>query len=639
MASGCSSGETLSEPEPAAGDLANAISQGIVTEQMLERCAQESRIDIRNKEGQTPLMLACLKGLEDVVKFLLANGANPNSKSLKDGNTPLHYACMLEDTLGNASFLERPSGHQLEPTKWRTPEISIVKLLLNYGASVQNNIDGWSPVCVAAYYLLNDFVDFFLSMGDDDIPVEDKIKASELLGVLQATLGQRPIEDAFHSFCRAINLKEGAGVNEGKVQTSELAACFSKLSLKEFHKLEEIKSVESSESALKAHAILVGEKLFPPSLKQSYFFPSLAYFASRFVFHQEKVESGFQIFSHVLDSEGCGEALPGTVLKQLSYAYHFHQVSYDMNEEPEPLVRQLTRDMLSAYVTVFKNVHIDSLLNVCHSLMQRFSVILFSEAMDWSSRNILKSTLQDIENLLSVIRSRILRERPDEYNKMPSLTFEIMTLVRKDEGVLFNCIYFLREWFLVKIRYMLLRVLPSDNASYQDRSSGNTILHMLAYSTFPATSFGCLKKVMKCIHDLARAFIRHGCSLEAVNHEGQTARDILDEFDLKKKKPNFKLIESLLSPPTTVLQLQETAVRVVLRHKINYQDILPLRLHEMMERVTDSDFKSKVLRKFDNGKSEENSDSNDSSDSSEENSDSDDSSDSENSSESSEDSE
>eukprot|EP00057_Strongylocentrotus_purpuratus_P014520 XP_011668994.1 PREDICTED: ankyrin repeat and KH domain-containing protein 1-like [Strongylocentrotus purpuratus] len=184
MASGCSSGETLSEP--AAGDLANAISQGTVTEEMLERCAQEGRIDVRNKEGQTPLMLACLKGLEDVVKFLLANGANPNSKSSKDGNTPLHYACMLlfeesEDTLS-----VKPSAKKrlLEQQKLRNPKLSIVKLLLKYRASVQNNIDGWSPVYVAAFYLLNDCVEFLL-MGDDDIPLEDEIKAYALLGVLQ----------------------------------------------------------------------------------------------------------------------------------------------------------------------------------------------------------------------------------------------------------------------------------------------------------------------------------------------------------------------------------------------------------------------------------------------------------------------
>ncbi|XP_030852649.1 protein fem-1 homolog C-like [Strongylocentrotus purpuratus] len=290
MASGYSSEETLSVLRSC--DLTTAISRGTVSEKMLERCAQEGRIDVRNKEGQTPLMLACLTGLEDVVKFLLTNGANPNSNSLTKGNTPLHFACMVEDTVKEECL----SGRCYRPEKWTTTKVSIVKLLLKYGASVQKNLDGWTPACVAAFYMFKDIVDFLLLI-DDGSPLEDKITASQILGVSQATLEMPALKDAFHSFRRALELQEDAGVITGQAETSELALCFSKLSLTEFHTLEEIKSVESSESALQAHAFLVGERLFPPSLKQRYLYPSLTHFARFLIFHEGMVEAGFQILS------------------------------------------------------------------------------------------------------------------------------------------------------------------------------------------------------------------------------------------------------------------------------------------------------------------------------------------------------
>lgn len=35
-------------------------------------------VDIKNNDGQTPLFFACYDGCEEVVKYLLEKGANPN---------------------------------------------------------------------------------------------------------------------------------------------------------------------------------------------------------------------------------------------------------------------------------------------------------------------------------------------------------------------------------------------------------------------------------------------------------------------------------------------------------------------------------------------------------------------------------
>lgn len=50
-------------------------------------------INLRNASGETPLMLAALKGRLEMVQQLVARGARIN----QDGWTPLHYACSGPD--------------------------------------------------------------------------------------------------------------------------------------------------------------------------------------------------------------------------------------------------------------------------------------------------------------------------------------------------------------------------------------------------------------------------------------------------------------------------------------------------------------------------------------------------------------
>lgn len=54
---------------------------------------KEVNFDTANKQGVTPLMLACKHGFDDVVQILLAKGAD-TALIDKKGNSALHYACM-----------------------------------------------------------------------------------------------------------------------------------------------------------------------------------------------------------------------------------------------------------------------------------------------------------------------------------------------------------------------------------------------------------------------------------------------------------------------------------------------------------------------------------------------------------------
>ncbi|MEJ8853221.1 ankyrin repeat domain-containing protein [Variovorax robiniae] len=96
-------------------------------------------VDAVNGSGESPLMMASLKGQQDVVAKLLARDAAVN----KTGWTPLHYAAT--------------SG-----------QISIMKLLLDKFAFIDaQSPNGTTPLMMAAMYGSSDAVKLLLEEGAD----------------------------------------------------------------------------------------------------------------------------------------------------------------------------------------------------------------------------------------------------------------------------------------------------------------------------------------------------------------------------------------------------------------------------------------------------------------------------------------
>jgi len=96
-------------------------------------------VDVRNRVGETPLMMAALKSEVDAANALVAHGA----KVQKEGWSPLHYAA----TGGSAA---------------------IVKLLLSRGAVLEaRSPNGTTPLMMAARYGNEEAVDALLAAGAD----------------------------------------------------------------------------------------------------------------------------------------------------------------------------------------------------------------------------------------------------------------------------------------------------------------------------------------------------------------------------------------------------------------------------------------------------------------------------------------
>ena len=101
--------------------------------------AKGIQVDVRNQAGETPLMMAALKGEADAAAALVAHSAAVH----KDGWSPLHYAA----TGGSAP---------------------IVKLLLSKGAPLEaRSPNGSTPLMMAARYGNENAVDALLAAGAD----------------------------------------------------------------------------------------------------------------------------------------------------------------------------------------------------------------------------------------------------------------------------------------------------------------------------------------------------------------------------------------------------------------------------------------------------------------------------------------
>lgn len=117
--------------------LFTAVREG--SQQALESllAAPQTHVNAVNADGETPLMLAAIRGSLPAVKALVKRGADINRK----GWTPLHYAC---------------SG----------PDNGVAEFLIQQGAELNARSDnGTTPLMMAARYGSGDLVPLLLKAG------------------------------------------------------------------------------------------------------------------------------------------------------------------------------------------------------------------------------------------------------------------------------------------------------------------------------------------------------------------------------------------------------------------------------------------------------------------------------------------
>jgi ankyrin repeat protein len=122
------------------------LEAGAKTDILLIKCLEEDNeilghyliksnvdVNIRTKEGYTPLMIASLKGFIEIVSHLLQSGANPNYNTFTNW-TALTYASFYNELKIVKMLLN--SGAKIKRTDFNVSinrgNIEVIKLLINW---------------------------------------------------------------------------------------------------------------------------------------------------------------------------------------------------------------------------------------------------------------------------------------------------------------------------------------------------------------------------------------------------------------------------------------------------------------------------------------------------------------------------
>jgi len=174
-------------------------------------------------EGATPLALAAEVNSLDVIKALVAGGADPNIATEK-GTTPLILAA------GGATDEQRPRSPEE-----RALAVHTARFLVEHGTDVNAAGDfGWTAIHVAAYQGLNDVVEYLAGKGGK-LNTKDELGQTPLsiaLSVVTKEAGARRLQipRRYHKDTSELLLRLGAltlkdsGVNVVLQRNGELAA-------------------------------------------------------------------------------------------------------------------------------------------------------------------------------------------------------------------------------------------------------------------------------------------------------------------------------------------------------------------------------------------------------------------------------
>ena len=156
--------------------LHGVVASGDVDE--VKRLLSEGHdVNSRKSEGQTPLHMASRAGHDDIVKLLLARGADIEAKEGKDGRTPLHLAALRARKNVAETLLAAGADINSRNDRWNsTPlhdatipgDMGVITMLVDKGADIKiMDIFGKMALHNAVEFNRPEVVKFFLARGAD----------------------------------------------------------------------------------------------------------------------------------------------------------------------------------------------------------------------------------------------------------------------------------------------------------------------------------------------------------------------------------------------------------------------------------------------------------------------------------------
>ncbi|XP_071501103.1 uncharacterized protein [Diadema antillarum] len=512
----------------------------------------EGGIDATADDGRTALMIACEKGQEDIVRFLLKMGANPHFSSPKSGDTPLHASC------------KRPTGFiPFSTDTAKENKIKIVQTLLQHGVISRDNRAGLTPLHVAALSGFGSLGEFLMSpqCNDSGISEPDKITYLEMLGFSQYMAGG--LCEAYETLCKVISQRCHFPERRADPELEAIIQCTEKYSL------ADINAIKGDMRAMKVQWLLIGDRIIPEGAKGEYFFKHLARFACQCM-QQDDASRGYNIFKYLLSCESHSKAVLGTVMDGI---YPF----FGPNDNLDTKVVTQGCEIVNEYRDVIRHVSNSSLVEHSPELIKIFGRLLFDFAYFFSELDLLESLIKTAEKVMTVVRAACSSLDKGKY-KSGSVTFEIMdklfSAFRKN---------MFRGTSLNRVKRVMCKLLWYDDLTYKEQNY-DSIFHryVLTLSTKP-------ERDQSFLVDLAKIMVRHGCPVNMESDfDGETPGEMFTYlmecgiFDENPNNEDFKVLSDLLCPTTSMLSLKEIASRVVLQNKIPYHGVLPKGICKMM---------------------------------------------------------
>lgn len=203
-----------------------------IVEYLMEHGAD---MNISNQFNNTCLMIAAHKSHLEIVSYLLEKGANPNEKT-NCGTTALHFAA-------DRGFTD------------------IVSKLLDYGAEMSKNVNGMTPLILAAGKSRAEVVEYLIKRLD--VSKEDVIEAYELLGASFANDGTYySLVKAYQYLCKGMELRFSDPDNVIHKKLGKPVKAYD--NCKESETVEELEGIKDNQNAIHMEALAVRERILGP---------------------------------------------------------------------------------------------------------------------------------------------------------------------------------------------------------------------------------------------------------------------------------------------------------------------------------------------------------------------------------------
>ena len=509
--------------------------------------------------GRTALMIACMQGDVEIVRFLLEERADPN-KSCTDLSTPLHFAC-------------RPVRNKEDGVK----QIPIIEMLVKHGAKITADIHGWTPLCYAALHKRSDIVEYLLSTSKEEVALSHRILAFEVCAFALSMFVEEHAPAA-QAILRALKLREESETPvTPSIDSVELEACLGTRECKTTGELQVMGAGDEGKNYLKKQGFLIGARVLPDAVKVISLWPLLAS-----IHNHDSTETYLRTCGFILRLESQSKVAIGTALHGMTYLIEpFRLFLQPHTKRLQPSNYSLYHSTLETYKEILQMTCFRNALHEAAEIRSDLRIVLAGVIGDLSGHEICPAiirTIADLDGLLFKntdykLSLSMLEGLVDFYEGITSdgLRLSKVNPNREIEGK--NITNMMQLAFLLLVEHGY----PSLKHTYGQRY---TLLHSFCYNL---ENFEFLDVIVPVV----RKIIRYGCPVGVKTQFGDNVLDLAGQqrdYIIGKGVQKYdELIKLLKEELESVTSLQELAARVVLQNRIPYKAIVPKLICDLIE--------------------------------------------------------